>query len=142
MIAHYSAILTSISHSDLHRPIELNSMSFLAHIICDAARPVALTSNMSASETGTSLSDPELIASLSTPEHSLSPAWKPARTALSCIFDVLTERPDVQAQLRAEINDDLVKLPYLYAVIRETLRVYGPAVFSVRRTSSIAVLGS
>ncbi len=65
--------------------------------------------------------------------------------ALSRIFHVLAERSEVQAKLRAEIKDararlgddipydDLVKLPYLDAVIRETLRVYGPVVFTVRR---------
>ena len=55
--------------------------------------------------------------------------------ALSRIFSLLAERPDVQEKFRAEIleaqegdrsdipYEDLVKLPYLDAVCRETLRV-------------------
>ena len=61
--------------------------------------------------------------------------------ALSRIFSLLAERPDVQEKLRAEIleaqegdrsdipYEDLVKLPYLDAVCRETLRVYVPHTF-------------
>ena len=58
--------------------------------------------------------------------------------ALSRTLQILAEHPDVQEKLRAEIleaqrgdssdihHDDLVKLPYLDAVCRETLRLYAP----------------
>ena len=56
--------------------------------------------------------------------------------ALSRVVHILAERPDVQEKLRAEIAgartalgedipyDDLLRLPYLDAVCRETLRLY------------------
>ena len=65
--------------------------------------------------------------------------------ALSRILHLLAERPDVQRRLRAELAeargggcadipyDDLVKLPYLDAVCRETLRVHAPVPL-IRRT--------
>ena len=58
--------------------------------------------------------------------------------ALSRILQLLAQHPDVQEKLRAEIAeaqggdgsdipyDDLVKLPYLDAVCRETLRIHTP----------------
>lgn len=64
--------------------------------------------------------------------------------ALSRILHLLALHPDVQQKLRAEIveaqggdysdipYDDLVKLPFLDAVCRETLRVYAPVTLSVR----------
>ena len=64
--------------------------------------------------------------------------------ALSRILHLLALNPDVQTKLRAEIveaqggdhsdlpYDDLVKLPYLDAVCRETLRVYAPVTLSGR----------
>ena len=70
--------------------------------------------------------------------------------ALSRILHVLAEHPSAQEKLRAEIReargcsglddegsdisyDDLVKLPYLDAVCRETLRVHAPVPL-IRRT--------
>ena len=62
--------------------------------------------------------------------------------ALSRVFQLLAQHPDVQTKLRAEIveaqggdgsdiaHDDLLKLPYLDAVCRETLRVHNPVVLS------------
>ena len=61
--------------------------------------------------------------------------------ALSRVFHLLAQNPDVQNKLRAEIleargglggetdtaYDDLLKLPYLDAVCRETLRLYVPS---------------
>ena len=66
--------------------------------------------------------------------------------ALSRILHLLAQNPDVQDRLRAEIiearggpggetdppYDDLIKLPYLDAVCRETLRVYAPVTLSGR----------
>ena len=54
--------------------------------------------------------------------------------ALSRIFQLLAEHPDVQDKMRAELTeaspdgedipyDDLVALPYIDAVCRETLRL-------------------
>ena len=64
--------------------------------------------------------------------------------ALSRILHVLAQNPDAQAKVRAEIieaqgsdhsdlpYEDLVKLPYLDAVCRETLRLYAPVSLAVR----------
>ena len=64
--------------------------------------------------------------------------------ALSRIIQLLAMHPDVQSKLRAEVleaqggdhtdlaYDDLIKLPYLDAVCRETLRVYAPVTLSTR----------
>lgn len=57
--------------------------------------------------------------------------------ALSRILHLLSQNPSAQEKLRAEIieaqggdtdihYDNLVKLPYLDAVCRETLRLYAP----------------
>ena len=60
------------------------------------------------------------------------------------VLHLLAQHPDVQNKLRAEIveaqagfgtdvpYDDLIKLPYLDAVVRETLRVHAPVILSVR----------
>lgn len=62
--------------------------------------------------------------------------------ALSRILHVLAQNPTAQDKLRAEITeacggedlpyDDLVKLPYLEAVCRETLRLHAPVQFVKR----------
>ena len=66
--------------------------------------------------------------------------------ALSRILYLLAQHPTVQDKLRAEIQaagggsdgddiayDELVKLPYLDAVCRETLRVFAPVPLIGRR---------
>ncbi len=64
--------------------------------------------------------------------------------ALSRILHLLSQNPDAQQRLRAELleatnggttdlgYDDLTKLPYLDAVCRETLRVFAPVLLSGR----------
>lgn len=62
--------------------------------------------------------------------------------ALCRILHLLAENPDVQERLRTEIAeaggeedlpyDDLVKLPYLEAICRETMRLYAPGQFIPR----------
>ena len=66
--------------------------------------------------------------------------------ALSRILHLLAQNPSVQDKVRAEVieaqdgsgsnmdisYDDLVKLPYLDAVCRETLRLYAPVVVTPR----------
>ncbi|KAG9098909.1 cytochrome P450-dit2 [Ceratobasidium sp. UAMH 11750] len=59
-------------------------------------------------------------------------------TAVSRILEILANRPQIQVKLREEIrlyfeehkddvnHDALLELPYLDAIIRETLRLYGP----------------
>ena len=64
--------------------------------------------------------------------------------ALSRTLQILAQHPEAQAKLRAEIlearngeptidYENLVKLPYLDAVCRETLRLYSPVHTLVRR---------
>ena len=64
--------------------------------------------------------------------------------ALSRILHILAQNPEAQDKLRAEVTeamggdtadiayDDLVKLPYLDAICRETLRVFAPVTISGR----------
>ena len=64
--------------------------------------------------------------------------------ALSRILHILAQNPSAQAKVRAEIieaqgsdrsdisYDDLIKLPYLDAVCRETLRLHAPVILSGR----------
>ena len=64
--------------------------------------------------------------------------------ALSRILHILAQNPEAQEKLRAEVTeamggdtadisyDDLVKLPYLDAVCRETLRLQPPVIMNAR----------
>ncbi|OJT09225.1 Cytochrome P450 3A24 [Trametes pubescens] len=91
---------------------------------------ILLYANARASE-GDTLSEEELIASLST---LIFAATDTTSNALSRVFDCIVKRPDVQTKLREEIMaakqvhsggdlsyDELLALPYLDAVLRETL---------------------
>ena len=76
--------------------------------------------------------------------------------ALSRILHLLSQNPSVQEKLRAEIleaqgeagtdsdahipYDDLVKLPYLDAVCRETLRLHAPVEAIGRRCVSLVIV--
>lgn len=73
----------------------------------------------------------------------------PTSNALSRTLYILAQHPEAQEKLRAEIieargssdadnglnidYDDLIKLPYLDAVCRETLRLYAPVILVGRR---------
>lgn len=62
-------------------------------------------------------------------------------TAASWCLYALTQAPNVQSKLRAELRsvdtdipdmDELVALPYLDAVVRETLRLHAPVPSTIR----------
>ncbi|KAG8696913.1 cytochrome P450-dit2, partial [Ceratobasidium sp. 395] len=73
-------------------------------------------------------------------------------TAVSRILNILADNEDVQVRLREEIrtyfkehqddanHDALLELPYLDAVVRETLRVYGPVSNIVRQSQVDTVI--
>ncbi|PPR03891.1 hypothetical protein CVT24_008122 [Panaeolus cyanescens] len=72
--------------------------------------------------------------------------------ALSRTLWLLAKHPDVQSRLRSEIKearrkaagdipyDDLVSLPYLDAVCKETMRLYAPLTQTMRETVNDAVV--
>ncbi|TFK82598.1 cytochrome P450 [Polyporus arcularius HHB13444] len=89
------------------------------------------------------LTDEELVAQMST---FILAGMDTTSNALSRTLHVLAQHPSAQGKLRAEIqkareaingadisHDDLIKLPYLDAVCRETLRVYAPVGLIPRR---------
>ncbi|KAI1786411.1 cytochrome P450 [Ganoderma leucocontextum] len=98
---------------------------------------VLLRSNMNAPSDSERLPDEELLAQMST---FILAGMDTTSNALSRILHLLAENPDVQEKLRHELSeareivgngkdipyDDLVKLPYLDAVCRETLRLHPP----------------
>ncbi|KZP09574.1 cytochrome P450 [Athelia psychrophila] len=94
---------------------------------------ILLKANMQASE-GDRLPEGELIGQMST---LIFAAMDTTSSALSRILHLLAQHPDVQSDLRREISEtwpkdgefdynSLGNLPYLDAVIRETLRLYAP----------------
>lgn len=110
---------------------------------------ILLRANMTA-EDKDRLSDEELIGQMST---LTTAAMDTTSNALSITLDLLAKHPEAQAKLRQEIldaqnnsggndlgYDDLVGLPYLDAVCRETLRLVPPAIFRFRETREDVVL--
>ncbi|KII90946.1 hypothetical protein PLICRDRAFT_107275 [Plicaturopsis crispa FD-325 SS-3] len=108
---------------------------------------ILLKANMEADE-AERISDEELIGQMST---LLFAAFDTTSSALARILYLLAEHPEVQEKLRKEITearrekgnldyDDLVGLPYLEAVCRETLRVHAPVPFMARTTRKDIVL--
>ncbi|KAH9890430.1 cytochrome P450 [Cubamyces lactineus] len=105
-----------------------------------------LKANMAASEAERH-TDEELIAQMST---LILGGMDTTSNALSRVFHLLAERPECQDKLRSEIieacngedlsHDDLVKLPFLDAVCRETLRLYAPVQFTSREVAQDAKL--
>ncbi|EJF62016.1 cytochrome P450 [Dichomitus squalens LYAD-421 SS1] len=111
---------------------------------------ICLKANMTASE-AEKLSDEELIAQMST---FILAGMDTTSNALSRILNLLAQNPTVQDKLRTEIvearggtggetdtpYDDLIKLPYLDAVCRETLRLYAPVTLSGRMAAKDSVI--
>ncbi|KAI0370635.1 cytochrome P450 [Pilatotrama ljubarskyi] len=106
-----------------------------------------LRANMCADSTDR-LTDKELIAQMSTITIA---AVDTTSSALSMILSLLAQHADVQAKLRDELHaacsqgryleyDELVSLPYLDAVCRETLRLYPMAPYRFRETREDVVL--
>ncbi|KAJ3551150.1 hypothetical protein NM688_g4887 [Phlebia brevispora] len=107
---------------------------------------ILLRANMSSLEED-KLTEEELVAQMTSLVFA---ATDTTSNALSRILDLLTQHPDVQDKLRAEIleagqgqdipYDKLVDLPYLDAVCRETLRLYPPVPFVSRETRNDTIL--
>ncbi|KAH9895767.1 cytochrome P450 [Cubamyces lactineus] len=110
---------------------------------------VLLQANTGASEED-ALPEEELISQLST---FLFAATDTTSSALALTLHRLSQRPDAQEKLRAEVqeakrrhdggsipHDELVSLPYLDAVCRETLRVHVVAPLRFREARTDAVL--
>ncbi|CAL1697886.1 unnamed protein product [Somion occarium] len=109
---------------------------------------ILLKANIDASEEDR-LSEEELLGQMSTLVFA---ATDTTTSALAQIFHLLAEHSDVQEKLRAEVanarmkaggdipHDELMALPYLDAVCRETLRLYSPVTFISRDARRDAVL--
>ncbi|KAF9448713.1 cytochrome P450 [Macrolepiota fuliginosa MF-IS2] len=102
---------------------------------------ILMKANLLAEE-GDRLSDEEVCGQVST---FVLAGMETTSSALSRILQLLASHPDVQTKLRNEIReaqangrltyDQLVSLPYLDAVCRETLRVYPPINNTAARTA-------
>ncbi|KAI0355254.1 cytochrome P450 [Trametes cingulata] len=107
---------------------------------------ILLRANMSASAEDR-LSEAELIGQVST---FIFAAMDTTSNALAMTLSLLAQHPDVQEKLRKEIleasngedldHDQLVSLPYLDAVCRETLRLYSPTTTIFRETRQDVVM--
>nr|ANC28039.1 cytochrome P450 [Polyporus umbellatus] len=111
---------------------------------------ISLKANMAASDSE-KLTDEELVAQMST---FVLAGTDTTSNALSRILHLLSENPSAQARLRAEIAesqggpggnldipyDDIMKLPYLDAVCRETFRLYAPVEIILRHALEDFVL--
>jgi len=107
---------------------------------------ILMKANMNALEADR-MEDEELVGQMST---LVSAATDTTSNALSRILWVLSEHQDVQERLRAEIRearngedisyDKLVRLPYLDAVCRETLRLYPPAPLMFREAREDVIM--
>ncbi|KAJ2919733.1 hypothetical protein MD484_g701, partial [Candolleomyces efflorescens] len=109
---------------------------------------VLLKANMAAAEEDR-LTEGELLGQMSTITFA---AMDTTSNALSRVLQLLGENPDIQTRLREEIRearqlhgtdlqyDELVALPLLDAVCRETLRLHPPVPFVSREASKDGVI--
>ncbi|KAL6306620.1 cytochrome P450 [Sparassis latifolia] len=108
---------------------------------------ILLKANMEAKSEEDRLPEEHLLAQMSTFTFA---ATDTTSNTLARIFELLAEHPDVQERLRNEIlreyngaelsYDQLMQLPYLDAVCRETLRVYPPATLLHRQVRNDVIL--
>ncbi|KAH6919090.1 cytochrome P450 [Coprinopsis sp. MPI-PUGE-AT-0042] len=117
----------------------------------DSPRKDILSALMKANtsrEAGDKMTDEEIIAQISTFTFA---GMDTTSSALGRLLWLLSEKQDVQDRLRAEIReakeqygqlsyDELMALPYLDAVCRETLRMYPPAPIASRFAKKDAVV--
>ncbi|PIL23347.1 cytochrome P450 [Ganoderma sinense ZZ0214-1] len=103
---------------------------------------ILLEANQSTSEKDR-LTEDELIGQINT----LLIGGDTVTTAVARVFWILAREQDAQARLRSEIwkkvslpYDTLVSLPYLDAVVRETLRLYPPTSLINRVATKDAIL--
>ncbi|KAG2007200.1 cytochrome p450 [Coprinopsis cinerea AmutBmut pab1-1] len=109
---------------------------------------ILMKANMEASEEDR-LPESELLGQMSTLTFA---AMDTTSNALSRIFHLLSENPEVQERLRAEIleakaqnggelmHDELVNLPFLDAICRETMRLYPPVPMLLREARQDMIL--
>ncbi|KAJ8081555.1 hypothetical protein PM082_007400 [Marasmius tenuissimus] len=110
---------------------------------------VLMNQNMKASDEE-KLDEEQLIGQMST---LIFAAMDTTSSALARTLHLLSQRPEVQSKLRQELRaareaqggenvpyDVLVALPYLDAVCRETLRLYGPAPRVTRESTQDAIV--
>lgn len=108
---------------------------------------ILLKANMSASAED-KLPDSELLGQMTTLTFA---AMDTTSNALSRILHLLTEHQDVQDRLRQELvdaqrehgelqHDELVNLPFLDAICRETMRLYPPVPMLLRQARQDAML--
>ncbi|KAL6306627.1 cytochrome P450 [Sparassis latifolia] len=108
---------------------------------------ILMTANMEAKSDENQLPEEELIAHIS---GLTAAAVDTTSNTLAHILQLLAQHPDAQAKLREEIvqargedefsYDQLMQLPYLDAVCRETLRAYPPVTIVDRQTRKDIVL--
>ncbi|KZT11768.1 cytochrome P450 [Laetiporus sulphureus 93-53] len=107
---------------------------------------ILMRANMTANEND-ELSESELIAQMSTIIYAGADTTS---NAITRMLHLLAENPDVQDKVREEVlaagaakgisYDGLIRLPYLDAVIRESLRLYPPATLLSRVPNQDAIL--
>ncbi|KAJ3874013.1 cytochrome P450 [Lentinula edodes] len=110
---------------------------------------IMMKENMKANDED-KLEEAEIIAQMST---FIFAAMDTTSSAMSRILHLLTLHPEVQDKLRQEIitarkerqggqssYDELVGLPYLDAVCRETLRLYAPVSTMLRKSTEDAII--
>ncbi|KAJ3980085.1 cytochrome P450 [Lentinula detonsa] len=113
---------------------------------------ILMKENMKASEEDR-LEDTEVISQLKICSTLIFAAMDTTSSAMARLLHLLAQHPDAQGKLRQELiearrqNDghdfsyeELIALPYLDAVCRETLRLYSPASVVTRRARQDTVI--